>query len=46
MVCMTHGIQLAPFHVPGIDNHLADILSRHPKYHEDLDVTPLAVTIA
>ena len=46
LVCLTYGIQLATYHIPGVDNHLADILSRHPQCHEDIDLTPLAVDIA
>jgi hypothetical protein len=45
MVYMTYGIQRAPFHIPGVDNHLADILSRHPDCHEDPKVTQLSATI-
>jgi hypothetical protein len=43
---MAYGIQLAPFHIPGVDNHLADILSLHPDCHEDPVETQLSATIA
>ncbi len=46
MVCMAYGIQLAPFQIPGVDNHLADILFRHPDCHEDPVETQLSATIA
>jgi hypothetical protein len=35
MVCLAYGIQIAPFHIPGVDNRIADVLSRHPDLHED-----------
>jgi hypothetical protein len=43
---MAYGIQLASFHIPGVDNHLADTLSRHSDYHEDPEDTQLSATIA
>ena len=46
MIGMTYGIQLVPFYIPWVDNHLADILSCHPDCYEDPDVIQLSATIA
>jgi hypothetical protein len=46
MVCLAYGIHIAPYHVPGIHNHLADVLSRHPDFYEDPDESNLSANIA
>ena len=46
MVCMAYRIQLAPFHIPGVDNHLADTLSCPPDYRLFLNETQLSALIA